>query len=109
MTFRMRAARGLTIAIAAATIAHGCTHPELPMAPSVLTEGIILYEHANFLGNSAHITSDIPNLGKFKGPCVHDNGDSVDRDWNDCVSSVRVAPGWIAGERGKVWRTLPSP
>ena len=66
------------------------------MAPSSLTAGVILYEHANFLGNSAHLTGDIPDLREFRGPCLEDGGDSSSRDWNDCVSSVRVAPGWRA-------------
>ena len=66
------------------------------MAPSDFSAGIIVYEHANYLGNSAYITSDIPDLRDFRGPCFHDNGDSTDRDWNDCISSVRVAPGWRA-------------
>ena len=77
-------------------LAPGCKDPELPMGPSPLTTGIILFEHANFLGSSAHITGDIPDLREFRGPCVHDDGNSVSRDWNDCVSSVRIAPGWRA-------------
>ena len=66
------------------------------MAPSDFSTGIIVYEHANFLGNSAHITSDMPDLRDFRGPCVHESDDGVDLDWNDCISSVRVAPGWRA-------------
>jgi len=80
-----------------ATLAPGCENPELPMSPSSLATGIVLFEHANFLGNSAHITSDIDDLREFLGPCLHDDGaGSSSRDWNDCVSSVRVAPGWRA-------------
>jgi hypothetical protein len=65
------------------------------MAPTALTAGIILYEHANFLGNSAHLTGELPDLRDFRGPCIHGD-DASSRDWNDCVSSVRVAPGWRA-------------
>ena len=89
-------ASGLVTVIALAALAHGCSPTELPMAPTALTTGVILYEHANFLGNSAHLTADIADLRNFRGPCLHDNGDSSSRDWNDCVSSVRVAPGWRA-------------
>ena len=75
----------------------GCSAPELPMSPTSFTSGVILYEHANFLGNSAYIASDVSDLRDFTGPCVHDDGSgSVSRDWNDCVSSVKVAPGWRA-------------
>ena len=63
------------------------------MAPTPFTSGVILYEHANYLGNSAHLTADLPDLRDFRGPCLHGD-DASARDWNDCVSSVRVAPGW---------------
>jgi hypothetical protein len=63
------------------------------MAPTALTTGVILYEHANFLGNSAYLTADISDLRDFRGPCIHDSEDASSRNWNDCVSSVRVAPG----------------
>jgi hypothetical protein len=93
---RTRTAYGLAVAISVATFARGCTEKELPMEPSDFAEGIILYEHANFLGNSAHLTGDMPDLRDFRGPCVHASDGGVDRDWNDCISSVRVAPGWRA-------------
>jgi hypothetical protein len=86
---------GLVTAIALAALANGCSPEELPMAPTALTAGIILYEHANFLGNSAHLTGELPDLRDFRGPCIHGD-DASSRDWNDCVSSVRVAPGWRA-------------
>jgi len=93
---RMHTACRLALAISVAAFAHGCSEPELPMAPSDFSTGIILYEHANFLGNSAHVSSDIDDLRDFRGPCVHEGEDGTDRDWNDCISSVRVAPGWRA-------------
>jgi hypothetical protein len=80
-----------------AALAPGCEDPELPFSPSSLDTGIVLFEHANFHGNSAHITSDIRDLREFQGPCLHDDGEGGGgRDWNDCVSSIRVAPGWRA-------------
>jgi hypothetical protein len=93
---RIQSACGPMVAICVAAFAIGCADRELPMAPSELATGIIVYEHANFLGNSAHITSDMPDLRDFRGPCVHENEDGVIRDWNDCISSVRVARGWRA-------------
>jgi hypothetical protein len=92
----MQRACGLAIALVVAGFAHGCSDEELPMAPSDFSTGIIVYEHANFLGNSAHITSDMSDLRDFRGPCIHEGDGSVDRDWNDCISSVRVAAGWTA-------------
>jgi hypothetical protein len=62
----------------------------LPVAPSELTTGIIIYEHANYLGQSAHVTEDIKDVRSIdRGPCALEDGTT----WNDCVSSVRVAPG----------------
>jgi len=88
-------AYGLVTIIAFATLAQGCSPEELPMAPTPFSAGIILYEHANFLGNSAHLTGDLADLREFRGPCIKGD-DASSRDWNDCVSSVRVAPGWRA-------------
>jgi hypothetical protein len=78
----------------------GCQE-SLPGAPSELATGVTVYEHANFQGESAHITSDTSDLSDFKGPCEHSDTDangvsSTSYDWNDCISSVRIAPGWRA-------------
>jgi hypothetical protein len=90
-------ATGLVTAFALVTLTAGCTTPELPMAPSsAFTAGIILYEHANFLGNSAHLTGDIADLRDFRGPCLQSGDETNSRNWSDCVSSVKVAPGWKA-------------
>jgi hypothetical protein len=86
---------GLVAAISLATFAHGCSPNELPMAPSDFSTGVIVYEHANYLGNSAHLTADTPDLRDFRGPCLHGD-DASSRDWNDCISSIRVARGWRA-------------
>ena len=70
---------------------------KLPMGPTDLATGIIIYENADFLGASAHITSDISHLKDFRGPCFYTiEGGAVVNAWDDCVSSVRVAPGWRA-------------
>jgi hypothetical protein len=84
----------------------GC-QKSLPSAPSTgLTAGIVVFEHANFLGASAHVTDDIADLSDFKGPCLEvevvggGSGSPVSSSsknvWNDCISSVQVAPGWTA-------------
>ena len=59
----------------------------------------MVYEDANYLGRSAHITDDIRDLRDVRGPCEHyeseaAGGGRYTYDWNDCISSVRVAPGW---------------
>lgn len=79
---------------------------DLPSAPSDLATGITIYEHANFQGRSAHITADIDNFEDYNGPCEHTSTETVGSgggtytsyhyNWGDCVSSVKVAPGWRA-------------
>jgi Peptidase inhibitor family I36 len=91
-----------TLALSALLVAAGgagCESKKLPTGPSELASGIVVYEHANYLGQSAHITADIRDLRDVTGPCAHDSsGPSYVRiyDWNDCISSVQVAPGWRA-------------
>lgn len=96
-------AAALLGAASAASVAGvaGCRRDRLPTGPSDLATGIVVYEHANFLGASAHITEDVRNLANVRGPCEHYEPDGNDggryvHDWNDCISSVRVAPGWSA-------------
>lgn len=91
---------GLSLILLAAGGA-GCERHRLPTAPSELTAGIVVYEDANYLGRSAHITEDISDLRDVRGPCEHyesepGGGGRYIYDWNDCISSVRVAPGWRA-------------
>jgi hypothetical protein len=75
----------------------------LPTAPSELASGIALYEHADYLGESAHLTHNIADLKNVEGPCLDYGGSTsppgatdFTESWDDCISSVRVAPGWRA-------------
>jgi hypothetical protein len=86
---------GLLSALAA------CDKESLPTAPSDLAQGLSIYEDANYLGTSALITTDVTDLKDFDGPCEHTDTDSTGgsttyHDWNDCVSSIRIAAGWRA-------------
>lgn len=73
---------------------------DLPAAPSELTNGVTIYEHADFAGASALLTGDVSDLEDFNGPCIHAGSGGVGfgptYDWNDCMSSLKVAPGWRA-------------
>jgi len=89
----------LRLALVFAVPLSAACQKELPGAPSELVAGIVVYEHVNFEGASAHITEDVSDLRDFKGPCViSDSGSSGSTTdvWNDCISSVRVAPGMSA-------------
>lgn len=95
------AVRAVVVALlAVAAGGAGCENGRLPTAPSELTSGIVVYEDANYRGQSAHITSDVRDLSDVRGPCQHydsdANGGRYYYDWNDCISSVKVAPGWRA-------------
>jgi hypothetical protein len=87
------------LAVGVAVLLVGCRDSSLPSAPSDLTSGVVVFEHANFLGRSARatiyrdsnfkgqsvdLTSDAANLQLVAGTCSHDG-------LNDCVSSIRVA------------------
>ncbi len=99
----MRPSSVALIAALSATLAGaaGGETNRLPTAPSDLATGIVVYEHANYQGASAHITDDVRDLRDVRGPCEHfdsdgSNGGRYYYDWNDCISSVKVAPGWRA-------------
>lgn len=48
-----------------------------------------------FRGTSQQVGIDVPDLGKVEGPCqIDENGGGG--SWNDCISSIRVLPGWQA-------------
>ena len=84
------------IAVGLFTALAACGASSLPTAPSELTSGIAIYEHADYRGESALLTEDVKDLKDVKGPCAMDEGENVVDRWNDCISSVRVAPGWRA-------------
>ena len=92
------------VVVGAAVLASVC-QKSLPTAPSDLAEGLIVFEDDQFRGKTAHITSDIPDLEVFDGPCAKQEiitlpggGTTQSRtfSWDNCISSVRVAPGWRA-------------
>jgi hypothetical protein len=79
----------------------GC-QKKLPLSPSDWSSGIIIYEHANYLGESAFVEKDIANLDDYKGPCFTTSTNSSTNTsdthyfWKNCISSIRVAAGWKA-------------
>jgi hypothetical protein len=90
---------GLLLAVALALPPLAGCMDSLPSAPSELTEGIIVYEDANYQGSWVEITDDVSDLADLSGPCqgiqILPEIELVS-DWDDCISSVRVAPGWKA-------------
>ena len=97
--------------IALAGIANGCERPVA--GPDTATEGIVVYLDANYSGQSLPVSLSAWALGELTGAC---NQTRVKGDWNDCISSIRVAPGWQAviysdwhyqGERTTVKADIP--
>ncbi len=66
-----------------------------PIGPTPVDQGIIVFMHSGFRGTSQQIAADVGDLGRAQGPCGGDESESA-RTWNDCISSVRVLPGWGA-------------
>ena len=70
-----------------------CSDPLDILGPTPAGEGITIYIHADFVGASQGINHDVPNLDKVEGPCT-DRTEGEEPTWSDCMSSVRVEPGW---------------
>jgi hypothetical protein len=86
-----------TVVGAGAVLILGACASSLPTAPSQVTNGVAIYEHADYAGESALVTEDIKDLKDVKGPCRKPSSDGdEDIGWSDCISSIRVAPGWRA-------------
>jgi hypothetical protein len=85
----------------------GCGAPA-PLGPSPADQGIIVYIHSGFAGTSQAVSRDVSNLSDVEGPCA-EGDDASTLTWNDCISSVRVLPGWGAtlyGDRNYRGATL---
>ena len=81
---------GVVLAIAIA----GCG--SIPaLGPTPADQGIIIYVHADFIGPAQAINVDVPDLGDVQGSCSS-GGEGEVPTWSDCISSVKVLPGWTA-------------
>jgi hypothetical protein len=65
-----------------------------PLGPTQLDQGVVVFMNSGFRGTSQQVGADVPDLGKAEGPCSADEGGTG--SWNDCISSIRVLPGWSA-------------
>jgi len=84
--------RALAVTALAILLA-ACTSDIEPLGPTPIDQGVVIFTHAGFTGTSQQIAVDVTNLGKVEGPCGDSEGT---RTWDDCISSVRVLPGWGA-------------
>lgn len=89
----MRSARRVLCAAVLAWLIVGCGSVQ-PLGPTPLDQGIVIFIHSGFRGTSQQVGADVPDLTRAEGPCAPDEGGKG--SWNDCISSIRVLPGWSA-------------
>lgn len=66
-----------------------------PLGPTPLDQGVVVFMHSGFRGTSQQIGADVTDLTRVEGPCnVGDGGGTG--TWNDCISSIRLLPGYYA-------------
>ena len=86
-------ARRLYVLLVVALLGAACTEPLTTLGPTPVGEGATIYIHAGFAGPSQAVNRDVADLAKVEGPCTH--GEEGEKPtWSDCMSSVRVEPGW---------------
>jgi hypothetical protein len=56
------------------------------------SEGITLFQHPNFEGDSITLAGGFSDFDDLRGPC--NATDTMTGNWDDCASSIRVDPGW---------------
>jgi len=59
------------------------------------SEGITFFEHPDYEGDSVTLAGGFSDFNDLRGPC-NLLPDGVSGDWDDCISSVMVSPGWEA-------------
>ena len=70
-----------------------CETPE-PLGPTPVDQGVLIYLNSGYRGVSQQVGADVDDLGRIEGPCGASEGGTG--TWNDCISSIRVLPGWSA-------------
>lgn len=84
---------GIVVALA---VIVGAACGSIPaLGPTPADQGIVIYVHADFAGPSQALNVDVADLGKVQGSCSS-GAEGETPTWADCVSSVKVLPGWSA-------------
>lgn len=73
----------------------GCGTGITALGPTPADQGIVIYMHAGFAGPAQALNVDVPNLGNVQGSCSS-GAEGETPSWANCVSSVKVLPGWTA-------------
>ncbi len=72
-----------------------CESDLIVLGPTPPDQGIVIYVHADFVGASQAVNVDVADLERTEGPCTS-GAEGEEPTWDECVSSVRVLPGWSA-------------
>ena len=92
MAHALRTCAGVALAL----VLLGCGSSDFDiLGPTPPDQGIVIYIHADFAGSSQAINVDVRDLTKVEGPCSEGQEGEVPT-WRECISSVRVLPGWSA-------------
>ena len=67
-----------------------------PTGPSATEaqDGVTIYEHPQFKGTSRLLLTDVEDLDDLTGGCHQDGRFDPTLDFDDCISSIRIPPGW---------------
>lgn len=76
--------------VAACAVLAGCSSS--PTTPS--EKALTLFVDRNYEGSWLDVSGDKGNLSNVRGPC--NQSEYYTGDWNDCISSIRLSPGWVA-------------
>jgi hypothetical protein len=91
MARALRICAGVTLWLALA----GCESDWTILGPTPPEQGIVIYIHVDYTGPSQALNIDVRDLTRTQGPCS-EGAEGEEPSWRECVSSVRVFPGWSA-------------
>jgi hypothetical protein len=84
----------ITTGVLAAFVLAACGSVK-SLGPTPPGEGIVIFLNADFSGPSQALNIDVADLSKIEGACSSgEEGETP--SWSDCISSVKVNPGWTA-------------
>jgi hypothetical protein len=84
-------------ALAAACALSSSCGAEMPTIPTAaFGEGVTLYPDSLYRGERVTLGGDVADLRKVRGPCGGDSDSGSPSNYDDCVSSLRIPPGWTA-------------
>jgi hypothetical protein len=91
----MRTLARVLCAVVLLLLIPACGGGPQPLGPTALDEGIVVFMHAGFRGTSQLVGGDVTDLTRVEGPCnISEDGSTG--TWNDCISSIRLQPGYYA-------------